>query len=104
MLGSLWEAVQYWIGRETSMGPFLKRIFGVLIPRGPSFMIIPGIFNKGSSPNRVGGKGTERFSAQGVRPVHDGTESAGTTRIRERLLGFREAPVPDALSENRIPA
>jgi len=45
MLGSLWEAVQYWIGWEHFMGPFLKRIFGVLILKGPSFMIIPYIFN-----------------------------------------------------------
>ena len=43
----------------------------------------------GSSPDIVGGKGTESFSAQGVRPVPGGTESAGPTRIPERLLGFR---------------
>jgi hypothetical protein len=51
-----------------------------------------------------GSKGTEIFSAQGVRPVPDGTESAGTTMIPERLLAFRKAPVPDPFAENRIPA
>jgi hypothetical protein len=58
--------------------------------------------NFGSSPNRVGEKGTEIFSALGVRSAHGGTESAGKTRNRERLLGFRKTPVPDPLSENRI--
>jgi hypothetical protein len=50
-----------------------------------------------------GWKGTEIFFAQGVRPAPGGTESAGTTRIQERLLGFRKAPLPDLLSKNRIP-
>jgi len=49
-----------------------------------------------------GRKVTEIFSAQGVRPAHGGTESAGKTRISEQLLGFRKAPVPDPLSEIRI--
>jgi hypothetical protein len=51
----------------------------------------------GSSPNRVGGKDTRGFSAPGVCPVPGGTESAGTTRIPERILRFRKAPVPDSL-------
>ena len=34
----------------------------------------------GSSPNRVGGKETEIFSAQGGHSAHFGTESAGITR------------------------
>jgi hypothetical protein len=37
-----------------------------------------------------------------VRLAHGGTESAGKIRISEQLLGFREAPVPDPLPENRI--
>ncbi len=57
----------------------------------------------GSSPNRVSGKETEICSAQGVRSTHGGTESAGNTRIPDRSLGFRKAPVPDPLSEDRIP-
>jgi len=51
----------------------------------------------------VGEKGTEIFSAQGVRPAHDGTESAGTTPIPERLPGFRKESVPDPLAPNRNP-
>jgi hypothetical protein len=31
----------------------------------------------GSSPNRAGGKRTEIFSAQGMRPAYGGAESAG---------------------------
>jgi len=46
----------------------------------------------------------EAFSAQGVRSLHGGTESAGTTRIPELLPGFRKAPVPGPLSPNRFPA
>jgi hypothetical protein len=57
----------------------------------------------GSSPNRVGGKDTRGFSAPGVRPVPGGTESAGTTRIPERLPGFRKAPVPDPLRKTESP-
>jgi hypothetical protein len=58
----------------------------------------------GSSPNRVGGKDTRGLSAPGVRPVPGGTESAGTTRIPERIPRFRKAPVPDPLpkSEYRL--
>jgi hypothetical protein len=51
---------------------------------------------------RVHAEKTKAF--QGGPPAHGGTESAGTTRIQERLLGFRKAPVPDPLSKNRIPA
>jgi hypothetical protein len=50
----------------------------------------------------VSEKGKGIFFAQGVRSAHGGTESAGKTRIPERLLGFRKAPVPDPLSQNRI--
>ena len=57
-----------------------------------------GVFSQSS-----GWIGYRNISAQGVRPAHGGTESAGTTRIRERLPGFRKAPVPDRLPENRIP-
>jgi hypothetical protein len=63
----------------------------------PSTLLITGRKKIGSSPNRVGGKDTGGFSAPGVRPVPDGTESAGTTRIPERILRFRKAPVPDPL-------
>jgi hypothetical protein len=57
----------------------------------------------GSSPNRVGGKDTRGFSAPRVRPLPGGTESAGTTRIPERLPGFRKAPVPDPLRKTESP-
>jgi hypothetical protein len=50
-------------------------------------------------------KGNQKNSvaqAQGVRPAHGRTASAGIHRIPERLLGFCKAPVPAPLGESRI--
>jgi hypothetical protein len=76
----------------------------IIIPGNPHVNTVNLLFmKKGSSPNRVGGKDTRGFSAPGVCPVPGGTESAGTTRIPERLPGFRKAPVPDPLRKTESP-
>jgi hypothetical protein len=118
ILGQNAPSVNNFLGMETSL-PIMRSTFVPISLHSTQSPVLPAAaqfpvkhqagdqeIKEGSSPNRVGGKDTRGFSAPGVRPVPGGTESAGTTRIPERLPGFRKAPVPDPLrkTESQLPS